>query len=192
MVSSFVTPKSKVSVGDFFSGWFILRVTMPCYSFSLEAPMIEMFGERDFRGRFWNRWEIPQLFFIAMSTNDFIQDPWFMHQACWCWNRVNRRKLTSDTGTHSCWARITLKDVFFFTDFSWMFALCVVLGTQIQLLLLREKKPRSHLGKGTVGYRKAHRQERANLEILTLMVGWRLKEWTLRKCPHHVVTWVEF
>lgn len=57
-----------------------------------------------------------------------------------------------------------------------MFTLCEVLRIQIQLLFLRGKKPRSHLGKGSLGYREAHKQEGADLETLIHMVRWRLEE----------------
>ena len=56
-----------------------------------------------------------------------------------------------------------------------MFTLCEVLVIQIELLLLRGKKPQEVIY-GSVSYRTAHREGREALEILTHMVRWRLKE----------------
>lgn len=50
------------------------------------------------------------------------------------------------------------------------------LGFKFSVFFYGGKKPRSHLGKGSLGYREAHKQEGPDLKTLIHMVRWRLEE----------------
>lgn len=68
--------------------WFIVRVAVLCYfcySFSVNASMMEMLGERDFKGRFWTPWEIPCVDRASLLCQfiTLFRNLWVMGQALW-------------------------------------------------------------------------------------------------------------